>query len=86
MNATLKTLDTFLDPLTGCMTREVAQQIVSWKPDPDLQDRIQELGQKADNGTLTPDELAEYEDYIEEGDVIALIQAKARRFLSEVET
>jgi hypothetical protein len=48
-----------------------------------IADRIEELGRKADEGTLTPDEDAEYREYVEEGDVIALLQAKARRLLAD---
>jgi hypothetical protein len=83
MSATLTTLDAFLEPLTGCMTPEMARQIIEWKPDPELQARIQELGQKANEGTLTPDEQAEYEGFIDDGDVIALFQAKARHYLNQ---
>ena len=80
--ATVSSLDQFLDPATGCLTPQVAQRIVDWRPDPRLQDRIQELGAKANQGTLTADEDAEYEQYIEEGDLIALRQAKARGILA----
>jgi hypothetical protein len=79
--ATVSSLDVFLDPFHGCLTPQVAQRIVDWRPDEQLRMRIEELGRKADEGTLTPEEDAEYRDYIEEGDVIALVQAKARRLL-----
>jgi hypothetical protein len=77
------TLDQFLDPKTGWLTPQIAQRIVNWQPDSSLRSRILELGQKAEAGTLTPDEDAEYERYIEEGDVIALLQAKTRRLLEK---
>ncbi len=80
--ATGSSLDRFLDPATGCLTRQVAQRIVEWRPDPELQARIQELGNKANQGALTADEDAEYQQYIEEGDLIALLQAKARGILA----
>jgi len=81
--ATASTLDRFLDPTTGCLTPQVAERIVRWKPDSQLRARIQELGQKADAGTLTTEEDFEYEQYVEEGDVIAILQAKARRILAQ---
>jgi len=79
--ATVSSLDSFLDPVHGWLTPPVAERIVDWRPDEQLRKRIEELGRKADEGTLTPDEDAEYRAYIDEGDVIALLQAKARRVL-----
>jgi hypothetical protein len=80
--ATASSLDSFLDPAHGWLTPQVAQRIVDWQPDEELRNRIEELGRKADEGTLTAEEDAEYREYIEEGDVIALLQAKARHLLA----
>ncbi len=80
--ATVSSLDRFLDAVGGCLTPEVARRIIEWRPDADLRNRIEELGRKANAGTLTPEEGAEYRDYIDEGDVIALLQAKARHLLA----
>ena len=80
--ATVSSLDEFLDPVNGCLTPEVARRIVDWRPDEALRKRIEELGRKANEGTLSPDEDAEYREYIDEGDVIALLQAKARKLLA----
>jgi hypothetical protein len=80
--ATVSSLDQFLDPISGCLTPQVAQRIVDWRPTDALRSRIEELGRKANEGILTPEEDAEYRDYIDEGDVIALLQAKARRLLA----
>ena len=79
--SSVSSLDSFLDPVHGCLTPQVAQRIVDWRPAEQLRARIEELGRKANNGTLTSEEDAEYRDYIDEGDVIALLQAKARRLL-----
>ena len=73
------TLDQFLHPTTGCLTPQIAQRIVRWRPDEQVRARILELGRKAEEGSPTPEEDAEYEGYVEEGDVIALLQAKTRR-------
>jgi hypothetical protein len=78
---TSSTLDQFLDPATGWLTPQIAQRIVEWQPDAQVRARILELGQKAEEGTLTPEEDVEYERYIEDGDVIALVQAKTRQIL-----
>ena len=79
---TVSTLDQFLDPFDGCLTPQVAQRIVDWQPNEQLRGRVEELGRKADDGTLTEEEDAEYREYIDEGDLIALLQAKARRLLA----
>jgi hypothetical protein len=80
--ATVSSLDQFLDPIDGCLTPQVAQRIVDWQPNKDLRRRIEELGHKADEGTLSAEEDTEYREYVDEGDVIALLQAKARRLLA----
>jgi hypothetical protein len=80
--ATVSSLDNFLDPANGWLTPQVAQRIVDWRPDESLRKRIEELGRKASEGKLSPAEDAEYRDYIDEGDVIALLQAKARKLLN----
>ena len=80
--ATVSTFDQFLDPTTGCLTPQVALRIVDWRPDTELQAHIQELGTKADSGTLSREEEAEYQQLVEDGDLIALLQAKARKILT----
>ena len=45
--------------------------------------RIEELAAKCDADTLTPEERAEYRLFVDVGDLIALLQAKARRYQSE---
>ena len=75
----MSTLDQFLDPTGGWLTPQIAERIANWQPSAAASARILELGAKAEAGTLTPEEDAEYEAYIEEGDVIALLQAKTRR-------
>ena len=79
--ATASSLDRFLDPVAACFTPQVAQKIASLELEPDLQTRIEYLANKANEGSLTPAEDAEYKDYIEGGDLLAILQAKARRFL-----
>jgi hypothetical protein len=79
--ATASSLDRMLDPVTACFTPQVAQKIVDLRLDPELTARIEFLAEKANEGALSPDEDDEYKDYVESGDMIALLQAKARRFL-----
>lgn len=74
-------LDRLLDPLTEVFTPEVASALVNLRADAELEAHISELRRKANEGTLTPAEEAEYKDFVEAVDLLAIIQAKARRFL-----
>ena len=76
---TLSALDQFLDPTTGWLTRQAAQKFVDWRPSDELRQRIVYLGQQANRGTLTEEEDAEYRAYLDDAEVISLMQAKARR-------
>jgi hypothetical protein len=78
----LRYLDRLLDPLTDALTPESASAIVALRADAEVQARMEELRRKANEGTLTPDEDAEYKDFIEALDLVSIMQAKARRFLS----
>jgi hypothetical protein len=81
--ATASALDRFLDPITSCFTPQVAERIAGLQLDPELIARVEELAHKANEGLFTPAEDEEYKDYVEGGDVLALLQAKARRFLKQ---
>ena len=81
--STLNYLDHFLEPMTEAFTPEVARKILDVRVDPAREAHISDLRAKANEGTLTPDEDAEYKDFVEAVDVISIIQAKARRFLAE---
>jgi hypothetical protein len=75
-------LDRLLDPLTDALTSESASALLNLRADPDIEARVEELRRKANEGTLTPAEDAEYKDFVEAVDVVSIVQAKARRFLS----
>ena len=79
--ATTSYLNRLLDPLTDAFTPEVANAILQLRADSELEAHIAELRRKANDGTLTPAEDAEYKDFVEAVDLISIIQAKARHFL-----
>lgn len=72
-------LDQLMNPESGWLTPQAAQLLVDWQPSPELRDRIGELGRKSSLGTLTTEERAEYREYLDDAEVISLLQAKARR-------
>ncbi len=82
--STLSALDQFLNPSTGWLTAECAQKLVDWKVSDELRHRIEALGRKANLGTLTEDEDAEYRSYLDDAEIISLMQAKARRLYFRV--
>jgi len=68
-----------LQPVTDCLTPDVAQRIVAAKLAATTQARIDELAAKANRGTLSDEERDEYAQFVEYIDVIGIIKAKARR-------
>ena len=52
--------------------------------DEELQQRVEELACKANEGTLTAEEQSEYEAYVDAGDIVATLQAVARKTLQAV--
>ena len=81
MSTTLdsSSLHRFLEQFTETFTPELAQHFANLPPHPDLQARLDELGEKANEGTLTEEERSEYQTYVEAMDVIALLRVKAQR-------
>ncbi len=79
----LSYLDRFLDPLTDTLTLESAASLLALRADDEVEARVDELCRKANEGTLTSAEDAEYKDFIEAVQVVSIMQAKARRFLSQ---
>lgn len=80
--AELKTLDRLLDPVRDCLTAEVAARIAGLRADEAAQARLDELADRNREGTITPDDRAEYESLVSAGNLIAVLQAKARATLN----
>ena len=82
---TVNYLDRFLEPVTEAFTPELAEKLVNIRAedDPELRAHIEQLRRKANEGNLTPEEDADYKDFVEAVDVISILQSKARRFLSQ---
>jgi hypothetical protein len=78
-------LDILLDPVGECLTPDVAVRIAKLRADSKTQRRLDKLAARNSQGTLTPEEDAEYSAYVEGLDVIAILQAKARKTLKAVD-
>jgi hypothetical protein len=81
INHTTASLAKILDPVAACFTPEVAKRVVALRMAPEVQARIEALAEKCNEGTLTPEETAEYDAYIQAMDVVAVLQKKARTLI-----
>jgi hypothetical protein len=71
-------LDKLLDPI---LTPEFSLRVVDLRPDEELQSRLQQLRDRANEGTLTDEDRAEYEEFIETLDLLALLKLRAKAVL-----
>jgi hypothetical protein len=62
---------------------QAARDIIAFSWPPAVVGRIEELGRKSNEGTLTDEERDEYRLFVDAGDIIALLKAKARRVIDD---
>jgi hypothetical protein len=74
-------LDSLLDPLSRCLDEESARRLVAFRIDQPLQERIDLLAERANEGDLNSSERSEYEALINAADFIAILKIKALRRL-----
>ena len=78
-----ETLDRIVDPVSRCLTPEVARNLVALRADPDLQERVNWLAARSNEGELTAEERDEYELFVRAGEIVEVLQAKARKLLRQ---
>ena len=78
-------LDRMLDPLSRCFDAESARRLAELQIDPVVQVRVDVLAERANEGLLTPEERAEYEEYINVSDLISILKLKVQRHLARGE-
>lgn len=71
-------LDRLLEPLAGCLSRDVAAKVADLRADEAMQSRIDYLADRSNEGLLTAEEREEYAGYLHAIGVIGVLQAKAR--------
>lgn len=71
-------LQRILSDFTSRFTPELAAHFASQPLSPEFQARLDELGEKANEGTLTEEERREYATYVEVLDVLALLRVRAQ--------
>jgi len=79
---TAAVLDQLFDPLSECLTRDVAIRLAGLRASPEVQSRLNALAEKCSDGTITADERRAYESYLRAVNFIGVLQAKARAMLA----
>lgn len=67
----------FLEQFTETLTPELAEHFANLPPNAEFRCLLDDLGHKANEGTLTHDERHAYETYVEAMDVLALLRINA---------
>jgi hypothetical protein len=80
MSATI--LDELLDPLSQCLDEESARRLVALRVPSGVQEKLDSLAERANEGLLSDDERTEYEALINGADFFSILKLKARRQLS----
>lgn len=75
-------LELILQPIADSFSVEFARRLVELRAGPDLQKRVDELAEKANEGSLTEAEAEEYTAFVDASSMLAVLQSKARRFLA----
>ena len=75
-------LDRLLDPVGRALNREAAEKLVALRADAKTQAVIDKLAAKCNEGRLTAAEREQYESFVVAGDVLAVLQTKARAVLA----
>ncbi len=75
-------LSGIVEPLSRGLTPASARDLLAVQPDQRVRRRLARLARKCDEGTLTPEERAEYQVYVDVGDFVALLQVRARRVIA----
>ena len=68
-------------PILTLVLPEHADSVVGYHPDGNLQERIDQLAAKANEGELTPEERAEYIGFVRANKFVAILKRQAQRHL-----
>jgi hypothetical protein len=72
-------LDSLLDPLSRCLDSASARRVAEFQVAANVQERVDALAERANEGLLSGEERAEYEAFINASDFIAILKLKALR-------
>jgi hypothetical protein len=77
-------LEHVIEPQRGTLPPDLAKHILTWDFPQEDHARYEQLSEKAQDGTLTEDDRRELDDFLNVGDFLAIIQAKARASLARL--
>ncbi len=77
-------LDSLLEPLSRCLDAESARRVADLHIDIPVQQRIDELAERANEGILTDSDRSEYEALINAADFISILKLEARQHLDSM--
>ena len=75
-------LDGLLDPLSRCLDVESARRLVEFQIGAPVQERIDELAERANEGARTDSERSEYEALINAADFISILSSRLASILA----
>lgn len=78
-------LEQVLNPADPIFTVEGARRLVNMPPNPERISRMEELGEKAGEGTLTSVERSEYEALVHSSKLMSVLRLKAGAFLQNLQ-
>jgi hypothetical protein len=70
-------------PVLRLLPVEQARELAEYRSSDSLQVRVEELAAKSNQGQLTEDERAEYLGYVQANKFVAILQAQARRRVTQ---
>jgi hypothetical protein len=76
-----KAFDRGVRPILRMVLLDKADVVLNFRPDPELQARIETLATKSTEGELTAQERAEYEGYVRANKFVAILQRQARQMV-----
>jgi hypothetical protein len=77
-------LDGLLEPLSRCLDVDSARRVVDLQIDAPVQERMDTLAERANEGFLSEDERSEYEALINAADFISILKLKARQHIDSI--
>jgi hypothetical protein len=75
--------DRATEPLLRLLPVQQARELVDYRSGGALQARVEELASKSNEGELSEEERAEYSGYVQANRFVAVLQAQARRRLTQ---
>jgi hypothetical protein len=78
INSETLAFDRGIRPVMEIVLPEKADAIIRFRPDPQLEARIEDLARKSTEGELTDDERAEYVGYVRANKFVAILKRQAQ--------